>query len=359
MLFETYNTYGRNSDKPKKFPIQIRDPITNILLSRIKYLGRGSFGTCFIFQQNGRKKSYACKIVRKHRLNSKTHWHTIKGEVIIHSCLSHKNIVQFYRVFEDRNFIYTLQELCLNGTLSDLLRKRKCLTIVETKYYVRQIIFGVNYLHQKCIVHGDLKLSNVFLNEKMCVKIGDFGLADTVEGDKVLQVAWGTPNYMAPEIVERRGRSYKVDIWAVGCIIYYLIVGKPPFQGYDDLSTFERIRRCEVSVYEPGLRKSVSRCILKILQKDPYSRPSADDLLRSEFFCKGFIPRVLPPTCLYYPPEPQTLSVGRTAIHRYSSRIKSQNNYARIGIKRAALGSRWKRFFPSNNALISTSQSVR
>ena len=179
------------------------------------------------------------------------------------------------------------------------------------------------------------------------------------DSNKVLKKACGTPNYMAPEIIERRGRSYKVDIWAVGCIIYYLIVGKPPFQGFDDLSTFERIRKCEVSIYEPGLRKSVSRCLLKILQKDPYNRPSADDLLKNDFFSKGFIPRVLPPTCLFYPPEPQILSSSRTILHRYSSRIKSQNRNAKQRIKNIPLGSRWKRFIPNNNALLYNSQSMK
>lgn len=87
------------------------------------------------------------------------------------------------------------------------------------------------YLHDKKIIHRDLKLGNLFLNDDMQVKIGDFGLATTLDYDgERKKTLCGTPNYIAPEMLDKKGHSFEVDIWAIGCILYTLLVGKPPFE---------------------------------------------------------------------------------------------------------------------------------
>jgi polo-like kinase 1 len=99
-------------------------------------------------------------------------------------------------------------------------------------------------MHKNKIIHRDLKLGNLFLSEKMEVKIGDFGLATKLdfEGERKRTVC-GTPNYIAPEILEsKNGHSYEVDVWSLGVIIYTLLIGKPPFETSDVKSTYRRIR---------------------------------------------------------------------------------------------------------------------
>ena len=99
-------------------------------------------------------------------------------------------------------------------------------------------------LHQHRIIHRDLKLGNLFLNDKMEVKIGDFGLATKLDfdGEKKRTIC-GTPNYIAPEVLEgKSGHSYEVDIWSLGVIIYTLIIGKPPFETTDVKATYRRIK---------------------------------------------------------------------------------------------------------------------
>lgn len=93
-----------------------------------------------------------------------------------------------------------------------------------------QVLEGLEYLHAQKIIHRDLKLGNLFLNEHMNIKIGDFGLATRIDfyGEKKKTIC-GTPNYIAPEILESKGHSYEVDVWSVGVIIYTLIYGRPPF----------------------------------------------------------------------------------------------------------------------------------
>ena len=94
-----------------------------------------------------------------------------------------------------------------------------------------QLIQGIKHIHDKNIVHRDLKLGNLFLNRSMQLKIGDFGLSERIqyEGEKLQSIS-GTPNYIAPEILLKKdGHSYEVDIWAMGVIAYTLLVGIPPF----------------------------------------------------------------------------------------------------------------------------------
>ena len=116
--------------------------------------------------------------------------------------------------------------------MNELLRRRKRLHELEVQCYSLQIINALKYLHAHRIIHRDLKLGNLFLNDKMEIKLGDFGLATKLDfdGEKKRTIC-GTPNYIAPEVLEGKcGHSYEVDVWSLGVIIYTLIIGKPPFE---------------------------------------------------------------------------------------------------------------------------------
>ena len=105
------------------------------------------------------------------------------------------------------------------------------------------MISALKYLHDHRIIHRDLKLGNLFLNEKMEVKVGDFGLATKLDFDgERKRTVCGTPNYLAPEVLDgKSGHSYEVDIWSLGVILYTLIIGKPPFETSDVKDTYELI----------------------------------------------------------------------------------------------------------------------
>jgi polo-like kinase 1 len=103
-------------------------------------------------------------------------------------------------------------------------------------------------LHSHRIIHRDLKLGNLFLNDKMELKVGDFGLATKLDYDgERKKTVCGTPNYIAPEVINATGHSYEVDIWAIGIIIYTLLVGKPPFETRDVKTTYGKIKKAEYS----------------------------------------------------------------------------------------------------------------
>lgn len=119
--------------------------------------------------------------------------------------------------------------------MSDLVRRRKQLHEIEAKFYIYQLVKACEYLHKQRVIHRDLKLGNLFLTDKMNLKVGDLGLAAQIlfEGEKKRTVC-GTPNYLAPEVLESgKGHSYEVDYWAIGIILYTMLFGRPPFESQE------------------------------------------------------------------------------------------------------------------------------
>jgi polo-like kinase 1 len=270
------------------------------------FLGRGGFAKCYIFQNLSTNKITAAKIIAKSSLGKSREKQKLINEIKIHKALHHNNIVHFEHYFEDNDNVFLLLELCSNKSLNELLKRRKVLTELEVQVYVLQIIKALKYLHNHRIIHRDLKLSNLFLSENMELKIGDFGLATKLdfEGEKKRTVC-GTPNYIAPEILDGKfGYSFEVDIWSLGVIIYTLIIGKPPFETDNVKETYKKIK---LNKYSFPINSVISdyakNLITDILVTDPSKRPTLDDILESDFFYMGIsLPKTLNVSTLSVPP---------------------------------------------------------
>ena len=188
----------------------------------------------------------AIKCVDKSTLIKARTKQRLMQEIKIHRDLKHENIVLYNHFFEDANNVYMVLDLCHNGSLADMLKKRKSIDEIEARYYIKQLLDAVEYCHKKRIIHRDLKLGNILLDKEMTIKLSDFGLAAKLNfEDEKRRTMCGTPNYIAPEVLDSKfGHSYEVDIWAIGVIIYTLIYGKPPFDTADLKTTYKRIRAC-------------------------------------------------------------------------------------------------------------------
>jgi len=289
--------------------------------SKGKLLGKGGFAKCYEVVNLENKKVLAAKIIQKSSLTKSRARQKLISEIKIHKSLHHLHIVGFEHVFEDQENVYILLELCTNQTLNELLKRRKRLTELEVQCYLVQIISCLKYLHANRVIHRDLKLGNMFLNDKMEIKLGDLGLATKLEfdGEKKRTIC-GTPNYIAPEILDGKvGHSYEVDIWSVGVIIYTMLVGKPPFETPDVKQTYNRIRMCSYSFPEHvPLSEPAKNLITKILNLDPSRRPTLDEMMNHPFLNHGgSIPKVLPVSTIACPPSAsyikQFLPHGSTA----------------------------------------------
>ena len=272
-----------------------------------RFLGKGGFARVYEIVNNDTGKKYGGKVVAKASLTKSRAKQKLMSEIKIHRSLRHENVVGFEHFFEDSENVYILLELCDNQTLSELMKRRKRLTELEVRCYATQLINGMKYLHGHRVIHRDLKIGNIFLNDKMQIKLGDFGLATKLEfeGERKRTIC-GTPNYIAPEVLDgKQGHSYEVDIWSFGVILYTLLVGKPPFETSDVKTTYRRIRMNAYSFPEHvSLSDTAKSLITRILHSDPARRPSLDDILAHDFFhVGGSIPKLLPPSTLACPPS--------------------------------------------------------
>ena len=272
-----------------------------------RLLGKGGFAKCYEFINQETEHSSAAKVIPKKSLVKSRAKQKLISEIKIHKSLHHVNIVEFEHYFEDSENVYLLIEICHNQTLIELLKRRKKLTELEVQCYAHQIIKALQYLHSHRVIHRDLKLGNLFISEKMEIKVGDFGLATKLEFDgERKRTVCGTPNYIAPEILEgKTGHSFEVDVWSLGVIMYTLIIGKPPFETNNVKETYKRIKMGNYSFPENAVISEPAKDLIQsILVLDPHKRPKLDDVLNHDFFHIGIsIPKTMQQSTLACPPS--------------------------------------------------------
>jgi len=287
----------------KEVPDIIQDPTSKRRYEKGKFLGKGGFAKCYELKDLATGEMLAGKIVPKSMLTKTHQKEKMSQEIRLHKSVSHIYIVKLFSYFEDSNFVYVILELCRRKSLMELHKRRHAITEPETRYFMRQILLGCQYLHENKIIHRDLKLGNIFLNDQMEIKLGDFGLATKVDYDgERKRTLCGTPNYIAPEVLGKKGHSYEVDVWSLGCILYTLLVGKPPFETQTLKDTYNRIKKNEY--YVPSKVGPLAKGLIqKLLQHEPTKRPTVAEILRDDFMTMGYLPPRLPVSCLSMAPR--------------------------------------------------------
>eukprot|EP00058_Branchiostoma_floridae_P005723 XP_002591211.1 hypothetical protein BRAFLDRAFT_247541 [Branchiostoma floridae] len=289
--------------KIPEVPEVLEDPTTHRRYVRGRFLGKGGFARCYELTDLQTKQIVAGKIVPKVLLSKPHQKDKMTMEIAIHRSLNHPHIVGFHGFFEDKDFVYVLLELCRRRSMMELHKRRKTVTEPEARYYMMQTLKACLYLHNNKVIHRDLKLGNLFLNDELEIKVGDFGLATKVDFDgERKRTLCGTPNYIAPEVLGKKGHSYEVDAWSIGCIMYTLLCGKPPFETHSLKETYMRIRKNEYFIPQ-RVSPTARALIIKLLQSDPGERPSVQQIIDDEWFRAGYMPSRLPVTCLTMAPR--------------------------------------------------------
>ncbi|XP_046456835.1 serine/threonine-protein kinase PLK1-like [Daphnia pulex] len=273
----------------------IVDRSKNTTYLKGRFLGKGGFARVHELTDLTTGHVYAGKIIPKSRITKPHHKEKIAREIELHRNLVHLNVVRFYHCFEDSENVYIILENCSKKSLVHVMKHRKTLTEPEVRFYLRQLADGLRYVHGARIVHRDLKLGNMFLSENMTVKIGDFGLAARLHAETKVTIC-GTPNYIAPEVLSRQGHGYEADLWAMGCIMYAMLVGQPPFETSTLAETYSRIAH-NMYVIPQWVSRPARSLIRQLLAPDPAHRPTLDQVLKHDFFTSGFMPVSLPPSC--------------------------------------------------------------
>ncbi|KAM9139075.1 serine/threonine-protein kinase PLK2 isoform 1-T1 [Pangshura tecta] len=289
----------------------ITDPGTGKRYCRGKVLGKGGFAKCYEMTDLTTNKVYAAKIIPHSRVAKPHQREKIDKEIELHRMLNHRHVVQFYHYFEDKENIYILLEYCSRRSMAHILKARKVLTEPEVRYYLRQIVSGLKYLHEQEILHRDLKLGNFFINEAMELKVGDFGLAARLEPlEHRRRTICGTPNYLSPEVLNKQGHGCESDIWALGCVMYTMLLGRPPFETTNLKETYRCIREARYTL-PSSLLAPAKHLIATMLSKNPEDRPSLDDIIRHDFFlqvCTVWLSG--PECCIILSAHHSLLSIG-------------------------------------------------
>ncbi|XP_038053272.1 serine/threonine-protein kinase PLK1-like [Patiria miniata] len=308
--------------KDSCIPEFVVDPRSQKRYKKGRFLGKGGFAKCYELIDTATNTTYAGKIVSKALLVKPHQKEKMSMEIAIHRSISHPHIVGFHGFFEDSDNVYILLELCRRRSLMELHKRRRAITEPETRYFMRHAILAMQYLHKNQIIHRDLKLGNLFINDDMDLKLGDFGLATKIEREgERKRTLCGTPNYIAPEVLAKKGHSYEVDTWSLGCIMYTLLVGKPPFETSCLKDTYLRIKRNEYSIpshckVSPTARSLISR----LLKNNPHERPSINTLLEDSFFTSDYLPPKLPTTCLTIAPRFAPMAMPRKPLKEINAK---------------------------------------
>ncbi|XP_009583641.1 PREDICTED: obscurin-like, partial [Fulmarus glacialis] len=251
-------------------------------------IGRGCFSFVKRVVHKGNRVSCAAKFIP---LRSKTKARAHQERDILAS-LSHDRITRLLDQFETRKTLILILELCSSEELLDRLFKKSVVTEAEVKLYIKQILEGIKYLHDNNVLHLDIKPLNILMvyPEREDLKLCDFGFAQKITPFEPQFSKYGSPEFVAPEIVSQSPVSKATDIWAVGVITYLSLTCKSPFAGENDRGTLLNIQNGEISWTIPDfvhLSEDAKDFMKGILQQHPKARPSALDCLSHKWFMRN------------------------------------------------------------------------
>ena len=256
----------------------------------LQQLGEGSFGKAFLCEKDSDGSLCVIKQILIEGMNEKEKADVLNESNIL-AKLDHPNIIKFYDVFESKkpkHMINIVTEYADGGDLSEKIKERKNkngnFTESEILDYFTQICLAIRHIHEKKIIHRDLKSGNIFLMKNGFVKLGDFGIAKNFQRtiDKAKTMV-GTPYYLSPEMIESKPYDSKSDIWSLGVLLYEMMTFKMPFNANSLASLIIKITRGNYIpppvIYTKDLRELVSKC----LTLDPKNRPTIKEILGMPF----------------------------------------------------------------------------
>ncbi|XP_076869419.1 serine/threonine-protein kinase Nek11 [Brachyhypopomus gauderio] len=252
-------------------------------------LGRGSFGTVYLIKDTKTAMEEKLKVLKEIQVGDLKPAETVKAvqEARLLSQLLHPAILKFFTSFLERDVFCIITEYCEDGDLDckleELREAGETLSEGQISDWLIQLLLGLNYMHQRRILHRDLKSKNVFL-KKNVVKIGDFGVSCLLIGSCDLATTFtGTPYYMSPEALSHHGYDSKSDIWSLGCILHEMCCLKHAFEGHNFLCVVLKIVEGPTPSLPEHFSRDLNTLMQRMLEKDPRCRLSAADALRLGF----------------------------------------------------------------------------
>lgn len=258
-------------------------------------IGEGTFAKVKFARNTENNDPVALKILDKEKVLKHKMAEQIKREVATMKLIKHPHVVRLFEVMGSRTKIFIVLEYVTGGELFDKIVNNGRMQEDEARKYFQQLINTVDYCHSRGVFHRDLKPENLLLDASGNLKVSDFGLSalsQQVRDDGLLHTTCGTPNYVAPEVLNDRGYDGSTaDLWSCGVILFVLLAGYLPFDDSNLVNLYKKISAAEFTC-PPWLSFGAMKLITRILDPDPKTRITIADVLRDEWFKKDYKPPV-------------------------------------------------------------------
>jgi calcium/calmodulin-dependent protein kinase I len=255
-------------------------------------LHAGAYGTVYRVTGKQTHKSFAAKIIPRRKLRKVEEKDMMAEADILRDLCGMEHVVEFVDFFACDDYFTIVQTLAKGGDVFERIAKRQLYSEQDARSVAIKLLQTIKKLHDRDIIHRDVKLENILLNtnDNTSILLADFGFATYLPENGFVTRRCGTPAYCAPEVWKREAYGKGCDMWSVGCALYILFSGSPPFAGRDNQETFRMA--CEGDVrFEGRLWKSVSKeakdCIRGLLTVDPAMRWTAKEALESTWIQSG------------------------------------------------------------------------
>nr|XP_006811353.1 PREDICTED: serine/threonine-protein kinase Nek4-like [Saccoglossus kowalevskii] len=256
---------------------------------KIRVVGKGSYGEVWLVKHKKDRKQYVLKKMDLQNA-SKRERKAAELEAKLLSKLRHPNIVSYKDSFEtEQGFLFIAMGFCDGGDLYTRLKEQKGKALDEkqiVEWFV-QIAMALQYMHERNILHRDLKTQNIFLTKSKIIKVGDLGIARVLDGHNDMATTLiGTPYYMSPELFSNKPYNHKSDVWALGCCVYEMSTLKHAFNARDMNSLVYKILRGKMPLMPRMYSLDLTDLIKAMLNQSPEKRPSVSRILRNPFIKK-------------------------------------------------------------------------
>ncbi|XP_057521795.1 CBL-interacting serine/threonine-protein kinase 6-like [Amaranthus tricolor] len=256
-----------------------------------RVLGQGTFARVYYARNVETGKSVAMKVIGKEKVVRAKMMDQMKREISVMKRLKHPNIVELYEVMATKSKIFLAMELVRGGELHTKVSKEGKLEEDLARSYFKQLISAVDYCHSRGVFHRDLKLENLLLDQDGNVKVTDFGLSalfeEKGENEQVmLRTCCGTPHYVAPEIVSKKGQGYdgaKADIWSCGIILYVLLAGYLPFHDENVVQLYRKVNNGDFTC-PTWFSSEAKDLIIRMLDPNPSTRITVSEIMESSWW---------------------------------------------------------------------------
>lgn len=254
----------------------------------IRLLGRGGFSVVYLVKHIKTGKVYAMKCIKKYK-KGKDKTKQILREINVLHTLKHPNIIKIYDWFHDDKKIYIILEYIDGKDLSSFF-KRELPTEDDAIYIIKQIISAIKHCHNNNVVHRDIKLGNILIDEDLNVKLTDFGLCTYKNHPNELFFDnVGTIRFTSPELLMKNGYNEKNDIWALGITIYVLLTGIYPYDGTTKKEIINNIKHEPIEFNDLPLNNAQINLLQQLLQKNPDNRPNINQISSHHWLNPSFI----------------------------------------------------------------------